>query len=125
MKPKHMKKIILVAMAALAVAACNSKSVEEKLAEFTEWNQNFMEHYRTRLTALQDQPEAAEAFADSAYQAYMDYNKAALEEIRINHAQKEAQLVKLHSASAAEKRLHELGSNVALPKEPATLIKKK
>ena len=44
MKPKHMKKIILVAMAALAVAACNSKSVEEKLAEFTEWNQNFMEH---------------------------------------------------------------------------------
>ena len=57
--------------------------------------------------------------------ARMGDNKAALEEIRINHAQKEAQLVKLHSASAAEKRLHELGSNVALPKEPATLIKKK
>ena len=70
--------ILLVAATAFALVACKSKSVEEKLAEFTEWNQSFMENYRTRLTALRDQPEAAEAFADSAYQAFLDYNKAAL-----------------------------------------------
>ena len=52
-------------------------------------------------------------------------NYTALEELRIGHAQKEAELVKLHSASATEKRLKELGSPVALPKEPATVIKKR
>ena len=52
-------------------------------------------------------------------------NKAAIEELRIYHAQKEAQLVKLHSASTAERRLRELGSPVSIPKEPAIIIKKK
>ena len=52
-------------------------------------------------------------------------NKAAIEELRIYHSQKEAQLVKLHSASAAEKRLRELGSPVSIPKEPATIVKRK
>ena len=52
-------------------------------------------------------------------------NKAAIEELRIYHSQKEAQLVKLHSASAAEKRLRELGSPVSIPKEPAVIVKKK
>ena len=52
-------------------------------------------------------------------------NYTALEELRIGHAQKEAELVKLHSASATEKRLKELGSPVALPNEPATVIKKR
>ena len=52
-------------------------------------------------------------------------NKAALEELRIHHAEREAALVKLHSASAAEIRLRELGSQATLPSEPATLIKKK
>ena len=52
-------------------------------------------------------------------------NKTTLEELRISHAQKEAELVKLHSASTAEKRLRELGSPVTSPKEPATVIKKK
>jgi hypothetical protein len=33
--------------------------------------------------------------------------------------------VKLHSASAAETRLKELGVNLTLPQEPATVIKKK
>ena len=51
--------------------------------------------------------------------------KAAIEELRIYHAQKEAELVKLHSASAAETRLKELGVNLTLPQEPATVIKKK
>ena len=53
-----------------------------------------------------------------------DY-KAAIEELRIYHSQKEAQLVKLHSASAAEKRLREMGSPVSIPKEPATIVKRK
>jgi len=52
-------------------------------------------------------------------------NKVKLEKLRIHHAEKEAALVKLHSASAAEIRLKELGSEAALPTEPATVIKKK
>jgi len=52
-------------------------------------------------------------------------NKTAIEELKIYHAQKEAQLVKLHSASSAEKRLRELGSPVTVPKEPAAIVKKK
>lgn len=50
-------------------------------------------------------------------------NKVALERLRIHHAEKEAALVKLHSASAAETRLRELGSEARLPQEPATVIK--
>ena len=74
-----MKKSILILMAAAAMlVACKSKTVEEKMAEFTEWNQTFMDNYRARMVALSDDREAAEAFADSAYQAYLDYNKAAL-----------------------------------------------
>lgn len=52
-------------------------------------------------------------------------NKVALEKLRIHHAEKEAALVKLHSASAAQIRLKELGSEASLPSEPATVIKKK
>ena len=52
-------------------------------------------------------------------------NKVALEKLRIHHAEKEAALVKLHSASAAQIRLKELGSEATLPTEPATVIKKK
>ena len=52
-------------------------------------------------------------------------NKAAIEELRIYHAQKEAQLVILHSASTTRTRLRQLGSPVTSPKEPATVIKKK
>jgi len=52
-------------------------------------------------------------------------NKVELERLRIHHAEKEAALVKLHSASAAEIRLKQLGSEAALPNEPATVIKNK
>ena len=52
-------------------------------------------------------------------------NKVKLETLRIHHAEKEAALVKLHSASSAETRLKELGSKAALPTEPATIIKQK
>ena len=52
-------------------------------------------------------------------------NQAAIQQLRIHYAEKEAALVKLHSASAAEARLKELGVELTLPQEPATLIKKK
>ena len=52
-------------------------------------------------------------------------NKAAIEELRTHHAEKEAALVKLRSASATEARLKRMGSQAALPKEPASVIKKK
>ena len=52
-------------------------------------------------------------------------NQAAIDQLRIHYAEKEAALVKLHSASAAETRLKELGVELTLPQEPATLIKKK
>ena len=77
-----MRRTLFFALAvALVALACGpKKSAEEKLAEYTEWNQNFMENFRARLTDLKDDPEAAEAYADSAYNAYMDYNKAALKD---------------------------------------------
>ena len=52
-------------------------------------------------------------------------NRAALEELHIHHTESEAALVKLRSASATESRLKKMGSQAAMPKEPATIIKKK
>jgi len=52
-------------------------------------------------------------------------NKATLEELRIHHTESEAALVKIKSASATEKRLGRLGSEAAMPQEPATIIKNK
>ena len=52
-------------------------------------------------------------------------NQAVIDQLRIYHGEKEAALVKLHSASAAETRLKELGVDISLPQEPATIIKKK
>ncbi len=52
-------------------------------------------------------------------------NKAAIEELKIHHAEREAALVKLRSASAMEERLEKMGSKAALPEEPATVIKKR
>jgi thiol-disulfide isomerase/thioredoxin len=68
----------MAAAAAMVLACKESKTPEQKLAEFTEWNETFAQNYRTRLTSLKDNPEAAEAYADSAYTAYLEYNKAAL-----------------------------------------------
>jgi thiol-disulfide isomerase/thioredoxin len=64
--------------AAAMLVACKSKTVEEKIDEFNEWNQTFFDNYRARLVALSDDPEASEAFADSAFKAYMDYNTTIL-----------------------------------------------
>lgn len=52
-------------------------------------------------------------------------NKAAIEELRIHHTEREAALVKLKSASATEERLKKMGSQTAMPKEPANVVKKK
>ena len=52
-------------------------------------------------------------------------NKAAIEELKIHHAEKEAALVKLRSASGMEERLEKMGSKATLPKEPATRIKRR
>ena len=57
--------------------------------------------------------------------ARVSENKAALEQLRIHHAEKEAALVRLHSASAAQIRLKEMGSQAAMPTEPASVIKTK
>ena len=77
---QEMKKSVFILMAAAAMlVSCKTKTVEEKMAEFNEWNQTFMDNYRTRLASFSDdEQEAAEAFADSAYNAFLDYNKAAL-----------------------------------------------
>ena len=75
-----MKKILLAAAFAAMMLACKgpAKSVEAKLAEYTKWNEDFMTMYRTRIADLQEDSEAVKAFADSAEQAFLDYNKATL-----------------------------------------------
>ena len=52
-------------------------------------------------------------------------NKVKIEEMRIRHSEKEAELVKLESAGATEARLQRMGSKAAMPSEPATVIKRK
>ena len=91
------KNLLFVAAVVLAcMVGCKGKTEEEKLAEFNEWNQTFVENYRARLVALQDDAEAAEAFADSAYNAYLDYNKKALKE-NLNNAVGVAALKEVYS----------------------------
>lgn len=51
--------------------------------------------------------------------------QVALKELRIVHAQKEAELVKLHSASVTEKRLDKMGSKLEMPQSPVIIIKKR
>lgn len=54
----------------------------------------------------------------------MEENRVALRNLEIFHAEKEAELVKIHSASATSDRLRELHSSVASPEKPATIVKK-
>ena len=51
-------------------------------------------------------------------------NKKDLRDLEVYHAEKEAELVRLHSASTTAKRLKELGSEVALPEKPAIKLDK-
>lgn len=72
--------ILWIAAAVLALAvSCKSKSEEEKLAEYTQWNETFMSEYQAKAVELADDQEALEAYADSAINAYLEYNKAAVE----------------------------------------------
>ncbi len=50
-------------------------------------------------------------------------NKATIEQMRIHHAEKEAALVKVRSASATQLRLSRMGSEASMPTEPATILK--
>lgn len=50
-------------------------------------------------------------------------NNAKIEELRIRKSQKDAEVVKLESASATQERLVKMGSTLAMPTEPATLVK--
>ena len=43
---------VTAAAATMALACKSGKTVEQKMAEFTEWNDNFVEMYRTRLAGL-------------------------------------------------------------------------
>ena len=52
-------------------------------------------------------------------------NQAAIAELKIHHAEKEAELVRVQSASATEIRLQKMGSKLCPPEKPATKIGKK
>ena len=70
--------MMAAAVASLSVSCAPKKSVEEKLAEYTEWNQNFMDEYRNGIAKFAEDEAAAEAYADSCYEVYLSYNKEAL-----------------------------------------------
>lgn len=55
----------------------------------------------------------------------VEENKVELKDLAIYHAEKEAELVRLHSASTATTRLKQLGSEVTMPGQPAIKIEKK
>ena len=79
-----MKKtfLLIAAVAAALLCGCKNtpeKSVEEKIADFEAWGKDFMETFRARMTELKDDEAAAEAYADSAFEAYTAYNKEVLE----------------------------------------------
>ena len=71
-----------MALAAVAiVSGCKAKpekSVEQKLEEYNQWKEKFLDFFQDRLMALKDDDAAAEAFADSASQAYTAYSKEVL-----------------------------------------------
>ena len=73
------KNLMIVAAVVLAcLVACNSKSVEEKLAELNDWNETLMEGYRARLLELGEDEDALEAYTDSIIDVYKEYNLKAL-----------------------------------------------
>ena len=55
----------------------------------------------------------------------LEENKSVLKDLEIYHAEKEAELVRLHSASTTAKHLKQLGSDVTLPGQPAIKIDKR
>ena len=76
-----MKKFLVVAgILAICAAGCKSKSVEEKLAEFSQWNENLLQEYTVGLMSFGEDHDAAEAFSDSIINVFYEYNLKALKE---------------------------------------------
>ena len=103
---------MIAAAAALTIGCSPKKSVEEKLAELNAWNSAFSEFAMNRMTQLDGSPEALDAFADSAYKAYIDYNKAALDE-NLDNAVGVAALKEVYNDLDDEEMLDVLGKLTA------------
>ena len=75
-----MKKNLLMvaALVLVCVVGCKGKSVEEKLAEFNAWNENFMDEYRTFMTEHQDDEAALQEYGETKVDEYQEYNLDAL-----------------------------------------------
>lgn len=54
----------------------------------------------------------------------MEENKLELRNLEVFHSEKEAELVRLHSASQTSRNLKAMGSAVKSPEKPATTIKR-
>ena len=70
-----MKKTLLLIAAAVMTLLCGckntpEKTIEEKMAEFEAWETEFVEAFQTKMAELKEDAEAAEAYADSAMEAY-------------------------------------------------------
>ncbi len=73
------QNLFFVAAAVLVcMVGCKSKSVEQKLTEFNEWNQARMEEFRTGVVALEGDSEAIESYTDSLLEVVEEYNLKAL-----------------------------------------------
>ena len=76
-----MKKLLVIAgILAVCAVGCKSKSVEERLAEFNQWNEDFLQSYTAGLMQFgEGQEEAAKEYADSLLDVFEDYNLKAME----------------------------------------------
>ena len=75
----NMKKLFVIAgIVAVCAVSCKTKSVEEKLTEFNQWNEALIEEYTTGIMKFEGNQEAAEEYADSIIGLYKDYNLKAL-----------------------------------------------
>ena len=74
------KYIVLAGILAICAVGCKSKSVEEKLAEFNQWNEDLIQEYTVGLMSFRNDDAAAEAYADSIINVFYEYNLKALKE---------------------------------------------
>ena len=75
------KMMLMAAVVLACVVGCknNPKDVEARLAAFNEWNENFETDFRTKMAQMGEDSEGLEAYADSAMESYIAYNKDAFE----------------------------------------------
>ena len=77
------KSTLILAVAVVMATGCKEapkQTIEEKLADFKAWNEQFMDNYRNKMAELKDDAVAAEAYADSAFDSFLNYNKTAIRE---------------------------------------------